>query len=137
MKRAVSIIILTLLFACGNESGEYKTPENGLDAGREFIDQSLKGHFSTARKYMLPSEENNYWFDKVSKDYNQYSEQEKNGYSNASINIIEVADVVADSMTIIDYSNSYIKRPQKLKVIKYNGEWKVDLSYTFSNTGEN
>ncbi len=60
----------------------------------------------------------------------------KNGYSSASINIIEVADVVPDSMTIISYSNSYIKREQKLKVVNYNNEWKVDLNYTFSDNGQ-
>ena len=83
---------------------------------------------------MLQNEENNYWLDRVSKDYNKYSEQDKSGYSAASINIMEVSDAVPDSVTIIHYSNSYIKRPQKLKVIKYNGEWKVDFNYTFSDT---
>ena len=135
MKVFFSIIFIAMLGACGGSQGDYKRPENALDAGREFIDNSLKGHFNTAKKYMLPTEENNYWLNKVSEDYNRYTEQEKNGYSNASINIVEVADVVPDSMTVIDYSNSYIKRRQKLKVVKYNDDWKVDLSYTFSEGG--
>jgi hypothetical protein len=136
MKKIVLLVLLTSVFACSDPKGDYKAPENALDAGREFIDNSLKGHFSTAKKYMLQSEENNYWLDKVSKDYNQYTEQVKAGYSGASITILEVADPVADSITIINYSNSYIKRPQKLKVVKYNGEWKVDLNYTFSENGK-
>jgi hypothetical protein len=65
-------------------------------------------------------------------DFNKISEQEKAGYSKASININEVADVVADSVTIISYSNSYRKRSQKIKVVKYNGDWVVDFKYTFS-----
>lgn len=134
MKKIGSLVLLTLVFACGNESGDYKKPENALDAGREFIDQSLKGHFSTAKKYMLQSEENNYWLDKVSKDYNRYTEQEKAGYSSASMTILEVKDEIPDSITIIRYSNSYIKRPQKLKVIRYSGDWKVDLNFTFSES---
>lgn len=136
MKKIVFPGFLILFLACSDQKGDYKKPENALDAGREFIDHSLKGHFNTAKKYMLQNDENNYWIDKVSKDYNQYSEQEKTGYSSASINILEVADQVPDSLTIIRYSNSYIKRPQKLKVIKYNGEWKVDLSYTFSGNAK-
>ncbi len=84
---------------------------------------------------MLLTEDNNYWFDKVSRDYNQYSEKDKNGYSEASITILQIMDVVADSVLVINYSNSYINRPQKLKVVKYNGEWKVDFTYTF--TGNN
>ncbi len=135
MKSTFYFLLFALLVSCSNQQGDYKKPENALDAGREFIDNSLKGHFNTAKKYMLPTEENNYWLNKVSTDYNRYTEQEKNGYSNASINIVEVADVVPDSMTVIDYSNSYIKRRQKLKVVKYNDEWKVDLNYTFSEDG--
>ncbi len=132
MKKIVSIVLLSLLMACGGDISDYNKPENGLDAGREFIDNSLKGRFTTARKYMLQTEENNYWLNKVSTDYNQYSEKDKSGYSSASINISQVSDVVPDSVVMIDYSNSYIKRPQKLKVVKYNGVWQVDLSYTFS-----
>lgn len=132
MKKLFSFLFLTVLFACNTNNTDYKKPENGLDAGREFIDNSLKGRFTTARLYMLQTEENNYWLNKVSRDYNQYSEKDKNGYSNASINIMEVNDQVPDSVVVISYSNSYIKRPQKLKVVKFNGDWKVDLNYTFA-----
>lgn len=81
---------------------------------------------------MLPDEDNNYWLTKISEQYNKYSEQEKAGFSQSSINILEVSDVVADSVTIINYTNSYKKQPQIIKIIKYNGEWKVDFKYTFS-----
>ena len=80
---------------------------------------------------MLQDEENQFWLDKVSKDYSTMTEQDKAGLSKASINIIEVADM-PDSVTIINYSNSYKKRPQKVKVIKDKGEWLVDFKYTFS-----
>jgi hypothetical protein len=132
MKKFVVAVFTSLLFACTGKNADYQKPENALDAGRSFIENSLKGRFTTAKMYMLPTEENNYWLNKVSQDYNQYTEEDKNGYSNASINIAEVADQVPDSILIINYSNSYIKRPQKLKVVKYNGDWKVDLNYTFA-----
>lgn len=132
MKKVVLLVFVSILFACNGNNGDYQKPENALDAGRSFIENSLKGHFTTAKMYMLPTEENNYWLNKVSQDYNQYTEKDKNGYSNASINIIEVADQVPDSILIINYSNSYIKRPQSLKVVKFNGDWKVDLNYTFA-----
>jgi hypothetical protein len=126
----LTILLLTFLFSCNNKS-EYKKPENALEAGREFIESSLKGHYNTAKKYMLLNEENVYWLNKVSNDYNKLSEQDKAGYSQASININEVADV-SDSVTVINYSNSYKKRSQKVKVVKHNGEWLVDFKYTFS-----
>lgn len=101
-------MMLSVFVACVDKSGNYRKPENALDAGREFIQQSLKGHFTTAKRYMLQDEENLYWLEKVSKDYNVMTEQDKSGFSNASINISEVADV-SDSITIIKYNNSYKK----------------------------
>ncbi len=132
MKYSLLLAAILFLFSCKNNDDEYHKPESALDAGREFIDQSLKGRFSTAKKYMLQDEENLYWLNKWSTDFNKISEQEKAGYSKASINIREVADVIPDSVTIISYSNSYRNRPQKIKVVKYNGEWVVDFKYTFS-----
>jgi hypothetical protein len=131
MKKLSTVILFLILFACNNKAGDYKKPENALDAGREFIQQSLKGHFNTAKRYMLQDEENLYWLDKVSRDYNVMTEQDKSGYSNASININEVADV-SDSITVINYNNSYKKRAQKVKVVKINNDWLVDFKYTFS-----
>lgn len=132
MKYLLITLVSLLLFSCNNEEDEYHKPENALDAGREFIGQSLKGNFKTANKYMLQDKENQYWLSKWSDDFNKGSEQEKTAYSKASINIAEVNDAVPDSVTIISFSNSYKKAPQKVKIIKYNGEWKVDFKYTFS-----
>ena len=122
--------LLIFIFSCNNKN-DYRKPESALEAGREFIDNSLKGHYNTAKKYMLLDDENVYWLNKVSTDYNKLSEQDKAGYSQASININEVADV-SDSVTVINYTNSYKKRSQKVKVVKHNGEWVVDFKYTFS-----
>ena len=123
--------LLVVFLICCNNKGDYKKPESALEAGREFIDNSLKGHFNTAKKYMLPDDENIYWLNKVSTDYNKLSEQDKTGLSQSSININEVADV-SDSITVINYSNSYKNRSQKVKVVKHKGEWLVDFKYTFS-----
>jgi hypothetical protein len=127
----IALLLLIFFVSCNNKN-DYKKPENALEAGREFIDQSLKGHFNKAKKYMLLDDENIYWLNKVSTDYNKLSEQDKTGLSQSSININEVADVT-DSVTVINYSNSYKKRSQKVRVIKQNGEWLVDFKYTFSD----
>lgn len=132
MKYLLIILASVFLFSCSNEEDEYHKPENALDAGREFIQQSLRGKFKTANKYMLQDEENQYWLSKWSEEFGKISEQEKAAYAKASINIAEVNDVVPDSVTIISFSNSFKKAPQKIKVIKYNGEWKIDFKYTFS-----
>lgn len=132
MNKPLIIFIIVLLFSCKNSSEEYHEPENALDAGREFIQETLKGKFNAANRYMLQDEDNQFWLAKWSKEFNKLSEQEKAGYSKAGITIYEVSDVVPDSVTIISFSNSYKKRPQKVKVVKENGIWKVDFKYTFS-----
>lgn len=132
MKYSIIIMAFVFLFSCKNPEDEYHTPENALDAGREFIQQSLKGNFNTAGKYMLQDQDNKFWLDKLSKEFSNKSEHEKAQFSKASINIAEVSDVVPDSVTVISFSNSFTKVPQKVKVVKVNGVWVVDFKYTFS-----
>ena len=132
MKLILFILSFTLLFSCKNKDEEYHKPESAIDAGREFIQQSLKGQFNTANKYMLQDEDNIYWLSKWREEYNKMSEEEKVAYSKSSINIAEISDVVPDSVTVINFSNSYKKRPQKVKVVNNNGTWQVDFKYTFS-----
>jgi hypothetical protein len=132
MKLILFILSFTLLFSCKNKDEEYHKPESAIDAGREFIQQSLKGQFNTANRYMLQDEDNIYWLSKWREEYNKMSEEEKASYSKSSINIAEVSDVVPDSVTVISFSNSYKKRPQKIKVVNASGTWQVDFKYTFS-----
>ena len=132
MKYLLIIFLSLAVSSCANNEQEYRKPENALDAGREFIDQSLKGKLSVANKYMLQDQDNIYWLNKWTEEFNKISEQEKASYNKASIRISDVTDAVPDSVTIIHFSNSFKNTPQKLKVIKYNNEWKVDFKYTFS-----
>jgi hypothetical protein len=132
MKYSFLILGFLLFFSCKNNEEEYHKPESAIDAGREFIQQTLKGKFNAANQYMLQDEDNQFWLAKWSKEFNKSTEQDKAGYSKAAITIYEVTDVIPDSVTIINFSNSYKNRPQKVKVVKSNGEWKVDFKYTFS-----
>lgn len=132
MKYLLFLLILVQALSCKSEKDKLPASENALDAGRQFIEQSLKGKFNNAAQYMLQDEDNQYWISKVSQDYNKRTEEEKARFNRASINIHEVTDVVPDSVTIIHFSNSYKKSPQKIKVVKHNGQWLVDFKYTFS-----
>ncbi len=127
------LVLVVFFFACKNNDVDYHKPEDALDAGREFIQLSLQGKFETAKKYMLQDKDNLFWFNKFTDSFNKYSEQEKASFGKASINIAEIDNLVADSVTIISFSNSYKKVPQKLKVINYRGDWVVDFKYTFTN----
>ena len=132
MKNRLIVVGLLILFACKSREDEFHEPENALDAGREFIQLSLQGKFNSASRYMLADNDNIFWLDKWSKDFSKISEQEKASFAKSSINIAEVDDAVPDSVTVIVFSNSFKKTPQKIKVVKYNGHWKVDFKYTFS-----
>jgi hypothetical protein len=46
--------------------------------------------------------------------------------------VINKVEPVSDSITLINYSNSYTMKPTDLKIIKVGTTWKVDFSYTFS-----
>src|SRR5579875_3735206 len=103
MKPFVFAFLFLLFFSCGSS---YPKAENDFDAGREFIDGCLKGDFDRARFYLLKNDANNQQFDKLVKDYRNKSNKQKEGYHEASINILE-EDTVSDSVRIINYKNSF------------------------------
>ena len=102
-----------------------------MDAGREFIDASLKGDFAKAFFYMLQDAENKKLLDKIETNYREKDRDGREQYRQASINIGEVTDIT-DKETIINYSNTYDKIGKKLKVILINNKWVVDFKYTFN-----
>lgn len=57
---------------------------------------------------------------------------DKEGYKNSNI-IINATEKVSDSVTIINYSNTYKKEPSKIKLIRKDNKWLVDFKYTFSD----
>ncbi len=126
-----------LLFACVlflgacKNSSSYSEPASALDAGREFIDASLKGDFVKANFYMLQDASNKQFLDKIETDYRQKDRDGREQYRQASINIGEITEIT-DKETIINYSNSYDKIAYKLKVVFSNNKWQVDFKYTFN-----
>ncbi len=107
-------------------------PDDALGTARSFIRFSLDGNYKEAKLLMLQDSLNNFELDELEKRYNsKLSESEKEGYKNASI-LIHSVDQISDSVVIINYSNSYKKKPMPVKVILKDGFWQIDLNYTFS-----
>ncbi|MBA2250644.1 MAG: DUF4878 domain-containing protein [Chitinophagaceae bacterium] len=104
---------------------------NALQSGREFIEASLKGDYNQAKKYIMPDSVNLMYFDRITTFYKNMSEPEKQGYKNANI-IVNPTENVSDSVTIINYSNTYKNKPSKIKMVKINNQWLVDFKYTFA-----
>ena len=126
------LLLLLILFTTSCKSStSYENASNALDAGREFIDASLKGDFAKAYFYMLQDAENKKLLDKIETDYREKDRDGREQYRQASINIGEVTDIT-DKETIINYSNTYDKIGKKLKVVFINNKWVVDFKYTFN-----
>ena len=124
-----SFISLLFFVAC-DQSVKTKKNSDPLEAGREFIDASLTGDYDYAKKYLLADSTNLMYFERFVEFDKKKPATEKEGYKNANI-IINSTENVSDSVTIINYSNTYKKEPSKIKLVKKNNEWLVDFKYTF------
>lgn len=129
-KIILSFFIGFLFFESCNNSETVKR-DDPLEAGRNFINASLKGNYNYAKEYLLPDSLNLEYFN-VQESFNKrLGQQEKEGYKNADI-IIDSIQNVSDSVTVINYSNTFKKKPEKIKLVKIKKEWFVDFKYTFN-----
>lgn len=135
MPRTILFTIL-LLIACNSEKPNYIKAENAFDAGREFIDGTLKGDFKKSAYYMLPDSVNQQFLSVNEKDFRLKDKEGRQQLRTASINILQVEDI--DSLSsIIHYQNSFEKKAEAVKVIKQNKNWLVDYKYSFQKKSVN
>ncbi len=126
-------MFLQFFCACNSNNNETPASENDVDAARNFIQSALHGDYRKARTFILTDSMNTQYLDAFERNYQlRMSQEDKSGYRKASINIHAV-NQLNDSVSIINYSNSYKKQNDSLKVIKSNGQWLVDLKYSFSS----
>jgi len=131
MRKIISLCFITLVFLEACNVNDTVKRDDPLEVGREFIDASLKGNYERAKKFLLPDSLNMEYFN-VQESFNKrLRSQEKEGYKSANI-IIDSIQNVSDSVTIINYSNTFKKTPDKIKLVRANKEWFVDFKYTFS-----
>ena len=123
--------LVFFLVSCGNINSDYKDADNPIDAGREFIDACLKGDFIRASYYMVQDNTNKEDLAKIERQYRDKDRDGRRQYREASINIAEIANP-SESVTIINYSNSYYRVGHKIKVIQQGNKWLVDFKYTFN-----
>jgi hypothetical protein len=129
LKLFVVIIWCMALSACNNEK---EIPNTDIEVARVFIKDILENNFKEAETFILKEETNQQYFDLFKKEFESKSKAELVNYKNADIIINEITPV-NDSVSIINYSNSFKKdKSNKLKMVRTNGQWRVDLKYTFS-----
>ena len=131
-KKNIYLFAVILLAACSS-SENYPPVENPLDAGRQFIEAVFKGNFKRAAMLMVDDAKNKQLLkEKMEDDFYNRTSEDRNELKQSSITILTNEEVVKDSLTIINFINSYDQKPAVLKVVKQNGTWLIDLKYTFS-----
>ena len=129
VKILLAAFVATLLFSCNSKK---EVPNTDIDVARAFIKDILDNNFKEAEKFVLKEETNKQYFDLFKKEYESKNEEELAGYKNSDIIINEIAPL-NDSVSVINYSNSFKRdKSNKVKMVKVNGQWLVDLKYTFS-----
>jgi hypothetical protein len=132
MLRYFSVVVAFLvLCASCHQSAAPVNLADPIESGRGFIEASLKGNYDEAKKYILQDSMNLDLLNRLKDFYKTRTKEEKEGYKNANI-IINKADNVSDSETVIDYTNTYKNMPSKVKLKKVGNEWRVDFKYTIS-----
>lgn len=122
------LAFLAIFISCNNQ----QLPNTDLDVARTFIKSIQGNNFKAAEPFILMDDANKQYFDLFEKHFKSKSKTELEQFENADIIVNEVSNV-NDSVTIVLYSNSFKKEEKnKLKVVRINGQWLVDLKYTFS-----
>ena len=117
----LSLICCLAISSCNTEK---KLPNTDIEVARGFIKNILESNFKDAETFVLKEETNRQFFDLFKKEFESKSKAELESFKNADIIINEISPI-NDSVSIINYSNS-------LKMVRINGQWMVDLKYTFS-----
>lgn len=119
---------LLLLLSCNNSK---KEALSDMDVAREFIKDCNENNFAAAKQFLLPDAANQDFLQVAEKSFSNKTEQELAAYKNADL-IIHEFKPLGDTVSILTYSNSHKKDVrQKLKLVKVNEQWLVDLKYTF------
>ena len=109
-----------------------ESSSSDIDAAHTFIKFIQDNNFDEAEKMMLMDEENTASLNKLKRAAESKSSTELAQYKNADIIIDELAPL-SDTVSIVHYSiSSNMNQKNKLKMVKRNGKWLVDLKYTFS-----
>ena len=132
MKKRIFYFLLFLIALSCNDNGKQPVmeSENDIDAARNFIKASLERDWPKAKTFLLADLENMERIETIGTFFTNEKSEDRKGYKEASINIHDIRKV-NDSVSVIHYSNSYMNKKDSLKIILINGQWLVDLKYSF------
>jgi membrane peptidoglycan carboxypeptidase len=130
MKNIYSLCVICFIII-GSCNTKREIPNTDIEVTRAFIKDILENNFKEATDFVLPEATNDQYLSLFKKYFESKSKEELEQYKNADIVINEITNL-NDSVTIVNYSNTYKKNEKnKVKVVRKNGQWLVDLKYTF------
>jgi hypothetical protein len=128
--RTAGLFLMVATVACNQPAG-YTKPDDGLDAGREYIRAVLDADYEKAELYIPHISDDRKFFDRYKEYMRQRSAEELHGLKESSI-IVNKVEPEGDTAVIIRYSNSYAKKSQDVRMVRRDGEWWIDFKYTFN-----
>jgi hypothetical protein len=135
MKKIVPLYLISLFafYACSNNEGVSGKPENDVDAARMFIRSALDGRWKEARKLIVQDSANIEDLEVAERNYTErMNAMDQRGYREAQITIHDTRKL-NDSASVVIYSNTFKKERDSVKAVNLNGDWLVDLKYSFPN----
>lgn len=126
-----TLLFITICFFVGCKPSTETSELSALETGRQFIRASLDGNFKIAEPLILKDSINQQQFDRFETFYRKMPEEDRNKYKSSSYEINKFLEV-NDSVTIINYSNSFMQKPMEVKLIRIDKSWMVDFKYTAS-----
>lgn len=124
----VAVFFAIAVAAC---IGKYPAAKDEAGTAQYFLRACMQGDFARADFYMLKDSENVADLARMKAAYYHSNRSVQAAYSAADI-IIEDNEAADVNTKIITFKNSCNNINRKLKVVRINGDWKVDLKYTFS-----
>ena len=129
-----SLLLIIVASSCFNDA--QKRPTTSTETGTAFIRATLDGNFKDAETLLLKDEQNTAMFESYKTYYTRLPVEKKQAYKKASYTINTLTEP-NDSTNIINYSNSYMKQPMDIKVIKRDNTWSIDFKYTSADSLSN
>ena len=127
IKNIITAFLLSIiLFSCHSKNDN---PTTAIDTGRLFIRTTLDGNFNDAEDLLYKDTVNVEMYDSYKAFFKRLPDDTKDKYKASDYTINKYSDL-NDSTAVINYSNSYMNRPMEIKVVKINGQWKIDFKYT-------
>lgn len=129
-RRSVIIALMFSVFGACSEPEGFKKPEDGLDAASSFVRATLDGDYARAERYVVRDEEDLRLFERYKVHMKQVPEKERLGLKSANM-IIDSVRTPSDSVTVVYYSNTFHRKPTRLRAVRVSGDWWIDFSDTF------